>query len=150
MQIGKAVGEIDRGAVDRHRTIGCGVGHSGGQRQIGRVNRQKPSDACLFQVERAGQAPIVGIMDLAVVPGPKEPNEHVEKMDADVGGQAARLVGHALPRVVIPRAAAGDIGEANVFRLGAGISLQLLAQLQQAGVNAQLQDGIHPPARLVL
>ncbi len=70
----------------------------------------------------------------------KDEDQHVEEVNADVGGDAARFAEVALPRHVIPAPARGDVGEVDLV-VGAARGGDLVSELDDLGMQAQLQDG---------
>ena len=76
--------------------------------------------------------------------------QHVVEVHANVGGNAKGFARVALPALVVPLAAAGDVGKLNVELCVGGGCGHLLAQLEDGGVVAQLQDVEDALARLLL
>ena len=59
----------------------------------------------------------------------EQPHQHVEEVDADVGGDAPGLVGIALQGVAVPRPAARDVGEVDRPAAGAPAGVELKQKL---------------------
>jgi hypothetical protein len=140
VEVVEAAAELELLAGDGEGAEGGGsrAAHGGGQ-GVG-VDAQEPAHAGALQLQEAGGA-VVGVqvhgilLDVA-----EDPLQHIKKVDADVGGDAARFLDVALPAGVVPVAAGGEVGEVYV-ELGVGRrGGDPLAQGDHAGVQAQLQD----------
>ena len=56
-------------------------------------------------------------MDGALAHRAKDPGQHVKKVDADVGGDAAGFADIALPTALVPVTAGGDVGHFHLVDL---------------------------------
>ena len=83
--------------------------------QIRAVQGQEPPDAGVFKLEETGHFFIVGQMNHLCLQGTEDPQQHVEKMDADIRCHAARLGDVPFPGNVVPATAGGDIGQLDVI-----------------------------------
>jgi len=149
MEVVEATAELEFLAGDGEGAEGGGPrgAHGGGQRI--RVDAQEPAHAGALQLQEAGGA-VVGVQVHGILlHGAEDPLQHIKKVDADVGGDAARFLDIALPAGVVPVAAGGEVGEVYV-ELGVGWrGGHPLAQGDHAGVQAQLQDVVSLAARLL-
>jgi len=71
----------------------------------------------------------------------EDPRQQVEEMDADVGGDPPRFLHIPFPGIVIPAPARGDIGQLDLVHLVRWPGGDALAQGEQGGVDAQLEQG---------
>ena len=87
-------------------------------------------------------------MDFARFDRAEEPHEQVEEVDADVGRNAAGLLLGALPRNVVPAAAAGHVGQDDLVPGAGGLGVESRLDREQGGVDAELEDCEYPPSGL--
>ncbi len=81
---------------------------------------------------------------------PEQPDQQVEQVDADVGGDAAGFLDAALPRDLIPGSAARDVDQRHVGTAGGRLRAQPLAEFYQLRMEPQLKDGEHAASRFEL
>ena len=67
------------------------------------------------------------------------PYEHIEEVDADIGGYAARLADLALPAIAVPVATRGKVGKVYIIELVVLFIVYLFLQGYDRWVQAQLQ-----------
>ena len=97
--------------IDRKVVFLPGCGSNG--RSAASADRNQLTSA-RSQLHPAGHSlvlPQVHFRDLSVA---EQPDQQIEEVDADVGDDAARSILAAFPRHVVPAAARGDVGEADL------------------------------------
>ena len=121
---------------------GCGA-----KRQIVAVGGQEPPTSARASRGARPSSPARNV-HLARVDRPEQPQQQVEEMDADVGGDAARALGDALPRHVVPGAARRDVGERHLMPSIRG--RQALLERDHRRMQPQLQHGVDAPPGFAL
>ena len=128
VQIGEAFGKLYLLTIDGDRAEGGFATRDKGEREIGGINREKPADTGILQLDKTRHAFGITVKDLYLSDSTKKPLEQVKEMDTDVGGNATGLFLAALPGGVIPGATGGDVGEDDIM-LGMG-ACQLVFERQ--------------------
>jgi hypothetical protein len=113
------------------------------------VDAEEPADVGAVVLEVAGGLVGGAEVEFAVDEVAEDVVEHVEEVDADVGGEAEAAAGVALPALVVPAAAAGDVGELDVVGGGAGVGVDLGLEGADGVVVAELEDVVDALAGLV-
>ena len=109
-KIGEAVREFDFMAINGDRAMRGLLARNGLKRQIGRIDGEKPANVGVFQGKKASLPSGFGDMDLGMLNLAENPDQHIEKVDADVGGKSAGFFLLAFPGVEIPASSRGDVG----------------------------------------
>lgn len=124
MEVGKAVAELYFLSVDGDGAEGAfALGLCFGRQRIG-VDAEEPADIGRLELEESGCA-VVGVQVHGIAQdGSEDPEEHIEEMDTDIGGDAAGFGHLSFPTGVVPIASGGDVGE--VYFFGAGALVHLL------------------------
>ena len=110
MQLGEALAELESLVADGDGAVGAAAfGFDGLGQGVG-VDAEEPAHAGALELEVARGAVVgVEVYDVAAQ-GAEDPLQHVEEVDADVGGYAAGFAHFALPTGIVPIAAGGDVG----------------------------------------
>ena len=74
----------------------------------------------------------------------KQPEQHVEKVDADVDRKTARPFFRSLPGDIVPAASRSHVREINLMSLAGRLGAQARFQFQNNRMMPKLQDGIDP------
>ena len=111
VQVGKALGKLDFLAIDGDRAICAATAGSDRKRQILRIYGEVPVHLGMFQVKEAAHALGVGIMYFDCFRLSKQPDQQVEQVNTNVGGNATRFIGITFPGGMVPGAARRHIGE---------------------------------------
>lgn len=147
VQIGEAVGKLELFAIYRNGTEGGLAGRLGWFGQVVFIHGQEPAHIGFFQFEEAAHLAVFGEMHFLMLDAAEDPDEHVEKVHADIGGHAAGLGHIPLPGGEIPAAARSDVGQIDVI-LGARLGgCDLLLQGNNRFVFTQLQNIVDAPPR---
>lgn len=124
VEVGKAVAEFHFLSVDGDGAEGAFALGLGFGRQRIRVDAEEPADIGRLELEESGCA-VVGVQVHGIAQdGSEDPEEHIEEMDTDIGGDAAGFGHLSFPTGVVPIASCGDVGE--VYFFGAGALVHLL------------------------
>ena len=142
MQLSEALAELKLLAVDHDGTIGALLPFYGIGRQSVAVDAEEVTHAGAFQLQVAGHTVVRGDVDDVLLHVAEDPAQHIIKMYADVGGDAAALVDVTLPRGIVPVAARGDVGQVDVVDLVLGTFFHLFLQRFDLVVETQLKDGV--------
>ena len=116
MEVGKTLREIELLTVDGDRSIRRVAG--GGGRQIVEVGGEEPAHPCTGAFEIAGLSARLTQVHLAGFDLAEQPEQQIEEVDADVGGNPSGPLDRSLPRDAVPRATPGDVGEVDVVLAG--------------------------------
>ena len=103
VQVRKAAGELDCFAFAGDGTIGWLFAFYA-LRQIVRVDREEPGHPGFFVFQIAGGLVFVGVVQHALLQVAEDEVQHIEEVDADVGGHAEGLAGVAFPALHVPLA----------------------------------------------
>ena len=120
VEVGEAVFEFEGFPGDGQAAEGACAGKAAGLGEIFEAQGKIPADAGSFEIEDADGAIGGSHVDFKAEDRAEDPNQHVEEMDADVGGDAAGFGGVALPGIGVPFAAGGDLGQLDVQGRGGG------------------------------
>ena len=140
VQILEAATELKLLAADGQGAVGAGTGGFDGCGDGIVVDAEEPANAGLFQLQVASGTVVVVDVDFAFLDVPKNPLQHIEKVDADVGGDPARFFLVAFPAGVVPVAAGGEVSQVDIKLMAFRRILYAFFQRDHAGVQAQLQD----------
>src|SRR5690606_13084794 len=99
MKIGKAAGEFDFLSVYGNRSIGSLPRCTHCLGYIFDINGKEPANTCVFVFEIACCFCVRGMVNNVGLQLSKYKVQHVEKMDADVGGYTPGLLGVPFPRL---------------------------------------------------
>jgi len=138
VQVREAGGEFHRGAVHGDGAVGALVLGALLRRQVVGIDGQEPAHVRASEFEVAGGAFRPVEMDGAVANGTEDPGQHVEEVDANVGGDAAGLLDLTLPTVLVPIAAGCDVGDLDVLE-PVGDGLGHLPKRDDAGLPKSAQ-----------
>lgn len=109
MQVSKAFGELEFGAITGDRTIGRLLAFHRIWQIIG-VDGEKPTHARIFVLKVASCFELVDIVNDVALQFAEDEVQHVIKMHSDIGGNPEGLALIAFPAFHIPFSSAGDIG----------------------------------------
>ena len=140
MQVGEAGGEVEGVAVDKDGAVGAlALCAEFGGHVLG-VDAEEPAYAGAFQLQKAGGDGGGEVMHHQFAHFPKDVGQHVEKVYADVGGDAARFFHIAFPGVVVPLPPSGDVGQVDVVNFIFRAVVDACFELLHGGVEAQLEN----------
>ena len=97
VKVGKAAGEFELFPIYRDGTVGALPGFENGFRDVIHIDGQEPADARVFIFQIAARLGIADIMDPVFLKRAKNKIQHIVKMNADIGCNAARFFDVALP-----------------------------------------------------
>jgi hypothetical protein len=81
------------------------------------IDAQEPADAGALQLEVAGGAVVLMEVYDILFEVAEDPDQHVEEVHADVGGDAAGFADVSLPGGVVPVAARGQVSKVDIVYL---------------------------------
>lgn len=142
MKLSEALAEFELIAVDHDGAVGALFPFHGIRRQGVGVDAEEVTHTGALQLKVTRHTVVRGYVDDVLLHVTKDPTQHVIKMHADVGGDAAALVDVALPRGIIPIAARGDVGQVDIVDLILGTFFHFLLQRLDLVVKTQLKDGV--------
>ena len=90
------------------------------------------------------------LVDLHLPHRAEDPGQHVEEVDADVGGDPARPLLGALPGHVVPAAARGHVGQVDLVHGSRRLGGDALPQGHDVRVQPELEDVVHAAPGLPL
>ena len=93
------------------------------------IDAQKPSNVCIAEANGTGSSVVHAYMDSLALRRAENPLEHIEEMNANVGGNTSTLFLISFPRGIIPVASRGDVREVrveNIIRICIQFLLHLL------------------------
>ena len=102
VKVCEAAGEFELVAVDRDGTVGALAGFEDGFRDVVDIDGQEPTDAGVFIFQVAAGLGVADVMDPVFLKCAENKIQHVVKMDANIGGNAARFFDVALPGMQVP------------------------------------------------
>lgn len=142
VQILESFGEFKRGIIDSEASVRPFPFGTDLMRQIIAPKREEPSYIGLFELKEASRA--VGRLEVNDIRlrRAKDPGQHIEKMDPDIGGDAAGLGLVALPREKIPASASCDIGKVDLMPYLGSLEIDLLLECLDCRVKPELENGI--------
>lgn len=150
VQVGETAGKLDFLAIHGNRPVGA---LALGFLRLGHVlviHRQKPAHAGVLVFQVAGGMGIGAGMHHVGLQFAEYMVQHVEKMHADIGGDAARFFHVTLPRLQVPVPARRYIGQVHVVLGVFFLVLHFFPQSHNGRVHAQLQNGVDLAARIAL
>src|SRR4030042_4223135 len=115
---------------------------------ISRLYRR--ADPGLFELKKARRPRGFGYMDASILNGPKDPNQHIKKVNAYVCCDSARFADVAFPGEQVPPAAGCNVSQVNIVFLRRSRDLNFPFQGRDGWMEAQLQDIVYPSAGLGL
>src|SRR5512133_2130188 len=116
VKIGESLAEFDLFSVHHEAAEGPLARFLQGCRKVFEVDAQEPPDAGILKLQITGRLVFRKHMHGALFYTAEDPDQHVEEMDADVGGNASRFGFVSFPRMVVPVPAGSDISEVDVVR----------------------------------
>lgn len=118
MQIGEAAGEFHFFAVHGDAAIGAAAAVAGFGGQIFALEREEPAHVGVGQFEFACHAAGLTQRHGAMPHVTEPPQQQIEEMHTDVGGDTTGLLGVALPGIVVPEASCCDVCEVDLVPAG--------------------------------
>ena len=149
VKIREPVAEFERLAVDDDLAEGGFPIFQLFFRQGVSVDTQEITDAGFVETDEPGHAVMGGDMHDVFLYLAEDMAKHVVEVYADVGGDAAAFAFRAFPAGEIPVAPRCDVRQIYIIYCIVGGAVHLLLQGFDGRVQAELQDVVHPLARLV-
>jgi len=147
MEVGESPGEFELFSVDcdgAMRGLPSLRGFSG---EIITPNREEPTNLRLFKFQKTGHLAVVGNMQFMMLHASEYPDQHVEEVDADIGGDPAGFAYVPFPGGEVPVPPGGDVGEIDGILFPCRGLPDLLPQSHDGRMDPELEDVVDPLPR---
>ena len=144
VQIRETAAEFNLFAVNGDGAVGSLAGCLDTLGQRGFIHTEKPPDSGFLQFDIPGGFVMFQQVDHIFLNITEDPDEHVIKVDTDIGGNAAGFFRVSFPGGKIPVSSGGDIGEIDLIFSVQVLLFHLFFQRDQGRMQPQLQDVVHP------
>lgn len=149
VQVSEAFGKLDFGTITGDRAVGR-LHALDRVRQVVGVDGEEPAHARVLVLQIASGLGFVDVVHDVALQLAEDEVQHVVEMHTDIGGHAERFARVTLPAFHIPLAAAGDVGQLDVVLVVLLARLDLLLQIDDRLMVAQLQDVVQTATGLLL
>src|SRR5260221_6866129 len=116
-------------------------------RKVLSINTQKPFHVGPFQLQAAGSMIFRDFFTRVFPDSAEYPQEHIKKMDPNVGGNSPGLGFFAFPTVVIPLSPGSYIPQIDIIHHAGRTALDFLLQILDYRMQPQLKDSMNFSAR---
>lgn len=147
VEIGEPSREFEFFSVNRDGAIRGLPSLRGFRGEVLPPRREKPAHLRLLKLQETGHFPVIGMVHFMVLHATENPYQHVEEVNADIGGDSAGLADVPFPGGEIPIPPGGDVRQVDGELFPCRGLSDLLPQSHDGWMDPELEDVVDPLPR---
>jgi len=149
MEVREASGKFKLFPIDGDGTERCLPSARGFRGKVFLPNGKEPTNLRPLELQETGHLPVVGNVHFMMSHSTENPYQHVEEVNADIGGDSAGLIDVAFPRGKVPLPPGGDVREVDGVLFPCRCLPDLFPKSHDGRMEPELEDIVDPLPRFL-